>query len=441
MRPETLSEILNSFSGDHPALSLSSELISARRLLDEADDLYQRSFVSQSSRIALCALAPKALVSALVAFDGKVEAMLLLPASLDEATIDQLVIAAGCTHAMNADGVRALPNCHFVCGSSDHVSTQWLLATSGTTGTPKLIAHRLSTLTSSVKRDRARGRGFVWGLLYDPSRFAGLQVILQALFSGAQLVVSQPNKFEVQLDAFVRHRINALSATPSLWRKMLMDGRIKNCPLQQITLGGEIADQQILDALRRCFPAARVVHIYASTEAGIAFAVDDCQAGFSVAWLQGEDSPIPLRIRDDGHLLIRPSKLPGGSEIVRRLDADGYLDTEDLVRVEGDRVLFLGRASGAINVGGNKVMPEAVEQHIRCVGGVLDVRVFGKKSSIMGQLVAAEVVAGPEVDVVALRAEILSHCRSHLEKWQIPGLISFVDQLQENMAGKRVRLI
>ena len=46
------------------------------------------------------------------------------------------------------------------------------------------------------------------------------------------------------------------------------------------------------------------------------------------------------------------------------------LDTQDLVRVEGERVYFLGMASGAINVGGNKVNPEEVENHIRNVCGV-----------------------------------------------------------------------
>ena len=41
-----------------------------------------------------------------------------------------------------------------------------------------------------------------------------------------------------------------------------------------------------------------------------------------------------------------------------RLTPEGYLDTEDRVAVSDDRVHFLGRAAGIINVGGNKVHPE-----------------------------------------------------------------------------------
>lgn len=438
---ETLSEIVGSFSGDQTLLSLPSERLPVHRLLEEAEALYRRSCVSSVSRIALCGLPTRALIQALVAFDGKVDTMLLLPASLDEVAKKELMVAAGCTHMMDGEGVRALPDGEHGGGSSNVTSTQWILATSGTTGTPKLIAHSLASVTRSVKRDTVRGAEFVWGLLYDPSRFAGLQVVLQALLSASLLVVAETVDVDAQLDVLVRHGVNALSATPSLWRNLLMDGRIKACPLRQITLGGEIADQQILDALRRCFPAAKIVHIYASTEAGTAFSVHDCRPGFPAAWLQGSDSPVPLRIRGDGHLLVRPAELPEGAEIVSRLDAEGYLDTEDIVRLEGDRVLFAGRASGAINVGGNKVVPESVEQHLRCVEGVLDVRVIGKKNSIMGQLVAAQIVSRPGVDREALRGSIVSYCRVHLEKWQTPAFISFVDELEETAAGKRERVI
>ena len=106
----------------------------------------------------------------------------------------------------------------------------------------------------------------------------------------------------------------------------------------------------------------------------------------------------------------------------------------------GIRVVFLGRASGAINVGGNKVIPEYIESHIREVNGVLDVRVFGKKSSMIGQIVAAEIVPHPGWEVKRLRIDILGYCRSNMESWQIPGIIFFVDELKENPAGKRERL-
>ncbi len=439
MNVEVLAEILRSFSGDHKVLVTQSVVLSVDHLLKDAEDLYQRSSVTSSSRIALSGLPLCDFITSLVAFDGKVEAMLFLPASLDKAATFRLIVSAGCTHYMDSEKIVEVSKGQEECSSSDAGATQWLLATSGTTGRPKLIGHTLSSLSRTVKRDPDKGSGFIWGLLYDPGRFAGIQVVLQALLSGSLLHVSESVDFESQIEGLVQNRVNALSATPSLWRKLLMDGRITGCSLRQITLGGEIADQQILDGLKRHFSGARIVHIYASTEAGSAFSVHDGRAGFPAIWIKNECAPVPMSIRDDGHLLVKPSILPDGLEIEQRLDSDGYLDTEDIVRVEGDRVKFLGRASGAINVGGNKVTPEYIENHIREVDGVLDVRVFGKKSSMIGQIVAAEIVPHPGREVKQLRLEILRYCQLKMENWQAPGIISFTDELKENSAGKRER--
>ena len=395
---------------------------------------------SRRSRLVLCGLSVIELITALIAFDGVVGSMLLLPESLDEGTIAALTQSAGSEWRIT--NLQERPHRvgdAMAAGNEEDQPTRWILATSGTTGVPKLIEHTLETLCRTVKRDNNRGVEFVWGLLYDPCRFAGLQVVLQALLSGSLLSIPPSGKITDHIEFFSSSRVNALSATPSLWRKLLMSKQIGKMPLRQITLGGEIADQGILEALKYCFPDARITHIYASTEAGSAFAVQDGRAGFPAQWLDHSSAPVMLRVSDDCHLLLRPETLPAGEEVRSRIDTNGYLDTEDLVRVEGDRVYFLGRVSGAINVGGNKVNPEEIENHIRKVSGVLDVRVFGKKSSMLGQIVAAEVVASTGYDVQELRRSIQQYCRNRMENWQVPAMISFVQELTENAAGKRER--
>lgn len=440
MMSVTLSQALQRLPPATVSLLISAGEVKAGELTVRSGALLSKSGDVNGARIALCGLAPESLVEALVAFDGIASAMLLLPASLDKATLNYLIEAAGCTHRLDADALqvaRIVPTKD--AKEALTPQTRWLLATSGTTGTPKLIEHSLAGLTRTVKRDLLRGAEYTWGLLYDPCRFAGIQVVLQALLSGSRLALPDSLAFEDQLTALLAHRVNALSATPSLWRKLLMDGRLAQLKLKQLTLGGEIADQQILDALKGRFPDARLIHIYASTEAGTGFAVQDGHAGFPASWLNSGKEP-SLRVSEAGHLLIRPAILAGGREIAGRLDTEGYLDTQDLVKIQGDRVYFLGRASGAINVGGSKVNPEEVENIIREVKAVVDVRVFGKASSMMGQLVAAEVVPAVGHEPTALRKEILQHCREMLQGWQIPVSISFVEELKANAAGKKERV-
>jgi len=440
MIKESLDSFLQDIASDRTSLVSPSGVITVRELREAAQQLVKKMPSIKGRAVALCGLTPHELITALVAFDGYARSMLLLPASLSEEVTTMLVNAAGCEWRFDSLKEQPIRLNEQKVGCSELQLTTWILATSGTTGTPKLIEHSLETLSRTVKRNVSRGGEYTWGLVYDPFRFAGLQVVLQSLLSGSQLCIPSERDINTQVRYFSDSRVNALSATPSLWRKLLMTEGIHHLPLRQITLGGEIADQGILDALKQAFPQARIIHIYASTEAGAAFAVQDGQAGFPLAWVDGDDAPVQIRINEHNHLMLKPSQLPAGEEIRNRIDRDGYLDTQDMVKVEGERVFFLGRASGVINVGGNKVNPEEVENCIREMSDVADVVVFGKKSSMLGQLVVAEVLAANDGDRAELKKAILQHCRASMENWQVPAMIKFVNTLAENAAGKLERI-
>ncbi|MDA1382073.1 AMP-binding protein [Plesiomonas shigelloides] len=151
-----------------------------------------------------------------------------------------------------------------------------MLATSGTSGVPKLASYYLSTLLATSKTDVTRGSQFTWGLTYDINRFAGLQVYLQALAAGSTLAVppSTASMREI-ITLFISASVNCLSATPSFWRKLMMEPEHAKLNLRQITLGGEISNQSVLSALEQRYPSAAIIHIYASTEAGVGFVVKD----------------------------------------------------------------------------------------------------------------------------------------------------------------------
>jgi len=393
----------------------------------------------KGARIVIRALDVLEFITALIAFDGIADSILLLPANLDLRIEEELIREVNCTYSWSDVEQRLI----VVNGNSQYPSkmggTRWVLATSGTTGVPKLIEHSLASLTRTLKFSPDKGSQFRWGLMYDPSRFAGLQVVLQALLGNSSLCLPSESGFDAQVQALLDYRVNALSATPTLWRKLLMDGRIRRISLRQITLGGELVDQGVLDALRLSFPSSRITHIYASTEVGTGFAVNDGLAGFPKKWLELEEGQMPMRIDDRGHLLVKPTSLPTGDEVKKRMDADGYFDTDDQVRIKDGRVIFLGRASGAINVGGNKVNPELVEQVLRQVEGVADAKVYAKKSSVVGQLVAADIVPTLDSDKKSLRQEIRDRCLRSLESWQIPAFINFVSKLDVTTAGKLER--
>jgi len=394
---------------------------------------------------------PQNLVKWVIELDGIASSVLLVPFDACEAFSRQveqkldldLVLTDGMVNTehwtTSVRGLRASRRSRESISSPSEQKTQWLLTTSGTTGTPKVVAHTIESLTRTTAKGSA-GSQLTWGLLYDPARFAGFQVVLQAIIANAKLVVPSPDlDFERKIEFLVANGCDALSATPSLWRKILMASAARQLDLKQITLGGEIADQRVLNSLAKQFPSASITHIFASTEAGVGFAVKDVKAGFPLSWLEKGIRDVEMKISNQGTLCLKnthlnQSYLGGGDSIA---DAEGWIDTGDLVEVDGDRVLFKGRLNGAINIGGNKVIPEDVEARILEVAGVYQVAVRGKSSSIAGALVEALIVPAPELeDTSDLVKSVKQHCKQVLPSFKVPAFVRLVDELPVGAAGK-----
>ena len=330
-------------------------------------------------------------------------------------------------------------------------NAQVILFTSGTSGRPKPAIHSWNTLSAAVNRD-PKYAGRRWLLAYEPTSFAGIQVWLQALLTGGCLCVLDSRDPAIVAEQLVYERVEFASATPSFWRLLLLSAareKLAQAPLTQITLGGESVDQPVLDALRSTFPRARISHIYASTEMGVCFSVSDGQAGFPAAYLTNQNLPTELRIGEAGELEIRSRRamlgyLPESNSGVPTAKSSApnqsqWFATGDLVERRGERIYFVGRKSETINVGGMKVYPTDVEQCIRQVPGVQEVRVYSVPSSITGQLVGAEIQPARDIDLVELRNQVLDACRQRLARHQVPTSIQFRAHLPLNDSGKVLR--
>ena len=210
------------------------------------------------------------------------------------------------------------------------------------------------------------------------------------------MVLSEPGEPIADHVARLRARgVTHISGTPSHWRKLLMSGAAADFSPRYVRLSGEIADQAVLDGLRRAFPEASIGHAYASTEAGVGFAVNDGLEGFP-----GEpDRAEPRRRRDEGRRriaadpLARAPRTPMSARNAAALtDADGFVDTGDMVELRGDRYHFVGRRGGIINIGGLKVHPEEIEAVINRHAEVRMSRAGRARSPITGAIVVADVV-------------------------------------------------
>lgn len=445
----TLLERVTGVDPDRVALICGAKRLTFGRLVSEARVLGPHLALR---RIILNLADPVDAIRTLVSLDGQAQAVVLTSPGLDAAVLADFVVPAAIDTLLSPRAelaglgpVLVLDPATLSVGGAAAGRTDWIMTTSGTTGRPKLVRHSLASLTRSSRTDQARGAGQVWGLLFDFTRFAGLQVVLQSLLSGATLVVPRGElTLEEKLAELAQEGCTHLSATPTLWRKILMTAGHEALALKQVTLGGEIADDAVLEMLARRYPKARISHIFASTEAGVGFSVTDRRAGFPATYLTDPPSGIALRI-EDNHLHVRNTEVGsaylGSTDLVAR---DGWVNTGDVVALEGDRIMFKGRGSGVINVGGDKVHPEEVERALLSHPGVRLVRVYAKANPIMGALVAADIVASDGAEAAAggagaLREAIKLHAAERLARHMVPAFLRLVADFETNAAGKLVR--
>jgi acyl-CoA synthetase (AMP-forming)/AMP-acid ligase II len=386
-----------------------------------------------------------ATAAALVELDGVARRLVLCTPDLTPEQIADVAAAAQADVILDQAAATPIPEALQRRRTAD---TEWILLTSGTTGTPKLVVHSFDSLAGALPRHPPSARPMVWSTFYDIRRYGGLQIYLRAILSGSPLVLSSAG--EPTREFFARAAaagVTHISGTPSHWRRALMSGDTSLISPEYVRLSGEVADQTVLDSLRAAYPQARIAHAFASTEAGVAFEVNDGLAGFPAELVGKPGAAIEMKVHD-GTLWIRSGRiaaryLDGSSSALAA--SDGYVDTGDMVELAQGRYYFRGRRGGIINVGGLKVYPEEVESVLNADPRVRMSLVKARRNPLTGALVVAEVVLADSdrsIDAEAaeeLKNELLNACRRALAAHKVPALLRFVPSLELSAAGKLVR--
>ncbi|PWN04922.1 long-chain fatty acid--CoA ligase [Nocardioides silvaticus] len=306
-----------------------------------------------------------------------------------------------------------------------------MVLTTGSTGAPKGVRHDWSRQLKRME-DARDGSGQTWLLAYGPNQFAGLQVLIHVLGTGATLVAPPVRRPQAVIDLIHEHRVDHISATPTFWRFLLAEFRADDRPLptlRQITLGGEAVPGALLEELRETFPGARISHIYAGSEFGSTGSVRDGADGLPAELLESRDgAEVSLKIVDD-ELWVRSSASMLGYYGDEDRPADEWWPTGDEVEVVDGRILFRGRRSDVINVGGVKVHPLPVEERVTAVPGVQAARVYGRENALVGAVVAVDVVAEVGADEKALKAAVRKACSDLPRPWH-PRSVTIVDELE-----------
>src|SRR6201996_4581673 len=415
---------------DHLGPDLTGRTISDAQRVVSLTDYQRHTCLSDrlgelSGRAVLLAIADQLISGlAMIEIAGVARRMLLCPPDLAADHLQSLIASAAIDAIVTDDparwteaGVNLVVPAGAPMGAARPTrterATEWLMLTSGTSGVPKIAAHTLEALTGAILADGpSRNAVAVWATFYDIRRYGGLQIFLRAVVGGGSMVLSSPHEALGDHVARLQARgVTHISGTPSHWRKLLMSGAASNFSPRYLRLSGEIADQAVLDGLRAAFPGASVGHAFASTEAGVGFAVNDGREGFPAAIVGNNGDGVEMKV-EDGSLRIRSKRTAHayvGHNAAALTDADGFVDTGDMVELRGDRYHFVGRRGGIINIGGLKVHPEEIEAVINRQPEVRMSRAKSRRSPITGGIVVADVIltAGSAARPADIRDEIL----------------------------------
>jgi acyl-CoA synthetase (AMP-forming)/AMP-acid ligase II len=315
-----------------------------------------------------------------------------------------------------------------------------ILATGGTTGTPKIVLHDLAALlaTVSVKTGRA------WRLLplmrFD--HIGGLDMAWRAL-AGGQVLIEPPVELTPEKVAamIAYHRVEVMPATPSFLNLLLLSDAVRNHDLSSLRVvpyGAEPMPSGLLARLKETLPGVEFVQRFGTSETGalpvrgvgMELQLDVASGGYEWKIVEGE-----LWVRSPARALGYLSC--GGDQF----STDGWFRTGDLAeQSEKGAVRVLGRRDELINVGGEKVLPRGIEEVLLAHPQVADCRVSAAPNAVLGQVVVADVVwRGEEAGALAVKRALHEFAASSLPRCHLPAVVRLVPSIEATGNLKKTR--
>lgn len=317
-----------------------------------------------------------------------------------------------------------------------------VVATSGTTGTPKAAMLTAAALRASATatHDRLGGPGS-WLLALPANHIAGIQVLLRGILAGhdpAVLDISDgfhPEELPGVVARMPGQR-RYTSLVPTQVVKALADpaGAAALSELDAVLVGGAATPLPVVEQAREA--GINLVRTYGMSETCGGCVYDGVP-------LDG------VRVRiEDGRVLLGGSVLAAGYRGLPDHPAfgePGWFRTDDAGSFDDGELRVTGRVDDAILTGGLLVVPQVVEAVLTNNPGVAECVVLGLPDDRLGQRVVVVVVPAPGASPTL--AELREQVTAELDSTAAPRDLVVVDELplvgpgKPNRAGLRRDLL
>lgn len=319
------------------------------------------------------------------------------------------------------------------------------ILTSGTTGPPKRQSIRTDVLRRtvfSVTSGEQAPADAPPELAYWQFGGIGVCQLIAGVYNGRRIVMLERFSVEGYVAAIKKHRIPRSGVQPAVIR-MLLDADVAKEDLASleflISASGPL-DPETRDEFEARY-GIPIVLAYGATEfAGSLCAwTPEMQAEFGASKRNSVGRALPdteLRVVDpetDAELapgeqgLLEAKVAPIGPDWIR---------TTDIASIDADGFVTLhGRADGAINRGGFKVLPENVRRVLISHPAVKDACVVGVPDKRLGQVPFAAIEVA-DATAAPSEEELAELVRAQLPVYNVPVAFTVVDELPRNPALK-----
>ena len=258
-----------------------------------------------------------------------------------------------------------------------------IIFSSGSTGNHKAVLHDFAALLEKFRKPR-QPKVTLTFLLFD--HIGGIDTLFNALSSGGMIVSPVSREPQAVCRTIAQHKVHTLPTSPTFLNLLLISEAYRThdlSSLQVIAYGTEPMPESTLQRLREVLPQVHLVQTYGLSELGV---LRSRSKDSGSLWIKFSGEGFETKIVD-GILWVRtPTAMLGYLNAPDLFDAEGWLNTQDAVEVDGEYLHILGRANDMINVGGQKVYPAEVENVLLAMPNVFDATVYGEANPLTGKL-------------------------------------------------------
>lgn len=311
-----------------------------------------------------------------------------------------------------------------------------VIFSSGSTGEPKAVLHDFEALLEKFRPPGLRKRTLTF-LLFD--HIGGMDTLFNTLANGGALITTPSRDPDVICRTIQNHQVHTLPTSPTFLNLLLISGAWRNYDLSSLSViayGTEPMPESLLARLREAFPNVKFVQTYGMSELGV-LRTKSRESGS--LWMKFTGVGFETKIVD-GILWVRTqSAMMGYLNAPDLFDAEGWLNTEDSVEVDGEYLHILGRVTDLVNVGGQKVYPAEVENVLLTMDNVRDAAVYGERNALTGNILAARVNLFEPEPLDGFKKRMRAFCRERLPSYKIPARIELTDRDQFGVRMKKMR--